>query len=360
MNWRSEKCSGGFMPPGKPCRAKVVERRILACAAALLILFSAGCVRRITRTVFWGSPQSKAARAASVKVPRSRVREALERQAAGAFDPLIGDRRVGLLNARLRLDPQDAEARVELGQIYEQYSVDELALEQFTRALNLQPDNLPAVRGLARVAGHKAQWAAEAVPLARAFLSRHPKDVPAIGALGSLLDAAGDLAGAEAAYRSALGLEPSAAYLHNNLGFNLMLQNRMTEAVSEFRRALELDPHSMVTHNNLGIALAQSGRREAALKEFIAAGADRATAHNNLAAILLEQNLLEESRAELLQALSARSFFPEALENFKLVLERDRERHALPAAVPFRPAIPAGWLRPLPAPPAPEQGREPR
>ncbi len=320
-----------------------------ACAVAILAT-STACVKRIVKAAaFWRT--SPAQRKPAPTQPQSGVRAAMQRQTEGAFDPATGDRRIQTLNSKLRVDPQDIEARLELARHFESYSMEEPALEQYTRVLNLDSESLAAVQGMARLGG------ADSVASVRAFLKNHTESIEAMSALGSLLDKTGQLAEAETLYRQALEREPDAAYLHNNLGYNLMLQNRSAAASLELRRALELNPRSTVARNNLGQALAQMGDRQGAFRVFLDGGADRATAHNNVAAVLLEQGQLDESRAELLQALEARSYFAPALDNFKLVLEKDRERHRLPGAAPFRPAIPPDWMLALPEPPAPREKR---
>jgi superkiller protein 3 len=263
-----------------------------------------------------------------------------------------------LLVAQLRLDPQDVEARLDLGRLYETYNMEEPAREQYLRAVNLDPESQTALQGLVRIARRRADDAREVLPLVRAFVGRHPGQPAALNTLGTVLDATGDYPAAEAAYRQGLAVQPLAAYLYNNLGLNLAEQGRTAEAVPVFRRALELDPHSEVVRNNLGATLVRRGDQRSALRLFRDGGADSATAHNNLAAILLEQGQLEESRAEILESLNARSFFTPALENFKLLLEKDRALHALPGAVPHRIAIPEDWWQPQPAPPALETPRE--
>ncbi len=76
---------------------------------------------------------------------------------------------------------------------------------------------------------------------------------------GILEDEQGHLPAAETAHRAALTLAPEKSELHNNLGYNLLSQNKFDPAVNEFRRAIELDPKSQVAHNNLAVALARSG-----------------------------------------------------------------------------------------------------
>src|SRR5207249_5354850 len=75
----------------------------------------------------------------------------------------------------------------------------------------------------------------------------------------------------------------------------------------------------------LGTLLARRGDLQGALEQFQMA-ADAATAHNNLAVVLLEMEQYERSREELVKALAIRRYFAPALANFRLVQERMRER----------------------------------
>ena len=301
----------------------------------LLLVTTAYQSRLVRAVTFWKSAPSVA------ETQQSAVRNAMSQQTEGAFNPKTDDGRFQSLESRLKLNPQDAVMHLEMARLYEKYSIADMALEQYTRAFNLNPESVDAMQGMVRTSTART----EMIPVVRAFTERHSNDVAALSTLASLLDDTEELALAEDLYRKALEKEPRAAWLHNNLGFNLLLQGRTADAASEFRRALELNPSSQTARNNLGVALAKQGDRTAALAVFVAAGADRATAHNNLAVALLEQDRLEESRAELIEALMAKNLFQPAMENYKLVLEMDRERQSL------RAPLPLDWLRVLPLPP---------
>jgi len=159
---------------------------------------------------------------------------------------------------------------------------------------------------------------------------------------GVLQDELGRLVPAEQAHRAALKLEPSRASLHNNLGYNLLLQNKPKDAAAEFNAALKLDPRSEIAHNNLGAALemlapegestqkAKKGQPDPqqALKAW-ERGQDPSVLHNNKAVLLIEQGRLPEARQELRAALSANPGFTPALANLKLVSDSDGQ----PAAV---------------------------
>jgi Flp pilus assembly protein TadD len=122
--------------------------------------------------------------------------------------------------------------------------------------------------------------------------------------------------------------------LHNNLGYNLLLQGHAESAADEFRKAIVIDPHSAVAHNNLGTALmfAKSGKSEQAFAEWRKSG-DPAAAHNNLAAVFLEQGHYPEARQEIATALQFKPDYPPALKNLRLVAAADGGPATPPPAV---------------------------
>jgi Flp pilus assembly protein TadD len=163
-----------------------------------------------------------------------------------------------------------------------------------------------------------------AIPLLEQFLKESPT-AAAWNTLGLLQDSSGDFVAGETAYRAAVALTPTSDRWHNNLGNNLLLQNKADEAEREFRLALELNPNSATARNNLATVLARKGDLEGALQEFLFAS-DEATARNNLAVVLMEFGRYEQSREELIKALAVRRNFAPALSNFKLVQDHIRER----------------------------------
>lgn len=107
---------------------------------------------------------------------------------------------------------------------------------------------------------------------------------------GALLEET-DAAGAEAAYRRAIELEPSRAAPYLNLGAMLCEAGRSTEAVSLYREAAPLVENEPLVHFNLAIALEDAGQPAEALASYDRAiGADSALAdaHYN-AGVLLEK-----------------------------------------------------------------------
>jgi Flp pilus assembly protein TadD len=121
-------------------------------------------------------------------------------------------------------------------------------------------------------------------------------------------------------------VSPKLAYLHNNLGYNLLLQAKPKAAVQEFEQALAIEPRSQFANNNLGLALLAGGTDNGEAKEALMhwqSVSGPATAHNNLATVLIQQKRYAEARKELGIALGYERKLPAALENLALVSELD-------------------------------------
>jgi Flp pilus assembly protein TadD len=271
----------------------------------LILSLSFGCVRQTIS----GYP--------SVVTPKQKT--------DGALNALTDDQHVQALEAKIKLNPKDDAARLELAGIYETYRLYDDAFQQYSAILHNSNSNVSAavLTGVA----HSAQAAGrspEAIPL----LSQVVQDSPSVTAwdqLCMLYEAMGNLTNGENALRQALILDPQSDRLHNNLGYNLLLQDKADAAEEEFRAALLLNPKSITSHNNLGTVLGRRGAVQEALEQF-QFGGDAASAHNNLAVALFEAGEYEKSRDELIKALTIRQYFAPALENFKMVQERIRER----------------------------------
>jgi Flp pilus assembly protein TadD len=167
------------------------------------------------------------------------------------------------------------------------------------------------------------------------FITKHPKENWELLSLQGILDdEQGRFKQGESSYRAALVIQPAETSLHNNLGYNLLLQGHAESAAEEFQKAIAIDPHSVIAHNNLGTALmfAKSGKSEQAFAEWRKSG-DPAAAHNNLAAVFLEQGHYPEARQELESALKLRPDYPAALKNLRLVAAADGGPATPPATV---------------------------
>lgn len=262
-----------------------------------------------------------------VQTPRpSAVAQTLRRQVVNAVDLGEGDYQTRALRKRVVAEPGNLAARLELATRYRASGAPELALEHFRiAAAQAPPDSQTAIL-LARTLRDFDQ-SKEAVAVLVGFCTANQTQPPELlSLLGTLRDDAGEFVEAEHTYRAALDHHPELAYLHNNLGYNLLLQARPKLAASEFQEALKLEPRSEFAHNNLGLALVAQWKDDSQPKEALLhwqSVSDPATAHNNLATVLIEQGRFKEARTELDIALSYARNHAAARANLALVAELD-------------------------------------
>jgi Flp pilus assembly protein TadD len=278
--------------------------------ALAVFVFSASCTRQV--------------QTAAQPSTHTKTHAMLTRQIENAVDLGDGDIEARKLRQRLAANAGDLDARVALAKLYESRGLPDLAIEHYRLAVEFNP-GLPGLTLLLAKSLRSVNEPAEASRVLAAFVARHPKESWEVLSLkGILEDEQGRFKQGEASYRAALTIDAAQTSLHNNLGYNLLLQGHAEGAANEFREAIAIDPHSVIAHNNLGTALmfAKSGKSEQAFAEWRKSG-DPAAAHNNLAAVFLEQGHYAEARQELASALQLHPDYPAALKNLRLVAAAD-------------------------------------
>jgi tetratricopeptide (TPR) repeat protein len=260
-------------------------------------------------------------------------RSVWDRQIHNAIDAGDGDYQLRVLREKLAADPDNIPIRLEMARAYFDRGYPDVALEIARLAASRFPESGEAQLALVR-ALRDMNRRTEAIDSLTAFLKAHPQISPQYFSwLGILRDESGLWPLGEPAHRKALELSPSLDYLHNNLGYNLLMQKKYAEAAGEFREALKLNPRSPVARNNLGLALANLDETDRAVANWQSASGP-ATAHNNLAAVLLEKGNYPNARKELELALSYNNAYPAALKNLELVSRLDGR----PATLALKPA----------------------
>ena len=280
---------------------------------AALAILSCSCTRH-----------SQVAKAPMVPAPT-----VWERQIKNAVDAGDGDYQLRLLRDKVAAEPGNIPARLDLAKAYRERGFADVALEITRLAAARFPESGDVQLGLVRSL-RDLNRRSEATEGLEAFLKAHPQTAPEYYSwLGILRDESGLWAAGEPAHRRAVELSPNLDYLHNNLGYNLLMQKKNDEAAEEFRTALKLNPKSQVARNNLGLVLANQNAAEQAVASFQAAS-DPATAHNNLAVVWMEKGNYPAARRELEVALSYNRTLPAALKNLELVGRMDGQAATLP------------------------------
>ena len=285
-----------------------MKSRYLLALLAAGAAFSVSCVHqtRVSRT------------AAPTSAPMSNW----DRQVRNAVDAGDGDFPLRALRQKVAADPDNVAVRLELAKAYGERGYHEVSLEISRLAVARFPQSgeaqLSLVRGLRDV-----NRRSEAITSLESFLKAHPESgAQYYSWLGILRDESGLWPLGEPAHRKALELAPAIDYLHNNLGYNLLMQKKNEEAAREFSEALKLNPGSQMARNNLGIARAQSNATAEAVANWQSTS-DPATAHNNMAVVWMEKGNYSEARRELDLALGYNRAHAAALRNLELVARLD-------------------------------------
>jgi Flp pilus assembly protein TadD len=286
---------------------------------ALLVALSISCVHQT--------------RVAKTSTPPPQPLSNWDRQVRNAIDAGDGDYQLRVLREKVAAEPDNIPVRLELATAYRDRGFHEISLEISRLAVARFPQSgaaeLSLVRDLRDVGRRN-----EAISGLEAFLKAHPESGAEFYSwLGILRDESGLWPLGEPAHRKAIELAPAVDYLHNNLGYNLLMQKKNDEASREFQEALKLNPGSQLARNNLGVAQAQSNATAEAVASWQSTS-DPATAHNNMAAVWIEKGNFPEARRELDLALSYNRAHSAALRNLELVSRLDAKPATLRAKAP--------------------------
>jgi len=322
---------------------------------------------------------------AKMDKPAKQPQSAFDQQITNATDAGESDYELRALRQKMAAEPDNLTVRLELIEHYTRAKYPELALEHCRLAAVRFPESADVQLRMAKLLD-AMKLDKEAAEGLSTFLAAHSQKAPEYESwLGILRDKQKDWAAGEKAHRAALALDPTRDSLHNNLGYNLLMQGKPKEAAQEFREALKIRPDSDVARNNLGMALvatpaaAPSPETPAATAGATATGvgatstgaastgaratptpvqatsaedssneallhwqsiSDPATAHSNMAALLIGQKRYPEARRELDLALGYNKDHSAALANLKLVSELDGK----PAVIPIKP-VQTKWSR---------------
>ena len=180
--------------------------------------------------------------------------------------------------------------------------------------LQVLPKNLPDSNRDPRMVLQEA--------LARHHVERDPSDFESHYNLGAMLQAAGDVEGAEAQYQAALQLRPGDAVVNNALGAALLAAGDSEEAVAHLSASLKARPDYFDAHYNLGSAMASQGNFSGAAEQFrdaVRLNPQDADAEANLGSALAQMGELKEAKSHFERALQLKPGHALAQENLQLV-----------------------------------------
>jgi tetratricopeptide (TPR) repeat protein len=172
-----------------------------------------------------------------------------------------------LLETFVRLDPQNAMARVMLGRAYHNQNRTMPAIEQFKLALELAPQ-MPLTHYHLGFAYQSQGNLSAALAEYEQEIRLNPGFYEPYHLAGNIELGRGNLAAAESLFRKGIALRPQAAEALYGLACVLRDQGNLDEAERTFKRAIELEPTRIEAHYALGRMYQQLGRKAEAAREF--------------------------------------------------------------------------------------------
>jgi len=177
-----------------------------------------------------------------------------------------------ICNNLLKKNPNNIDARVQLGNIYSaQFKLDG-AIREFSRILEKYPNNAAAHNGLGLAYYRKTtssnmdirenadKYYQSALKEFESAINYSPDCYKAYNNAGKILQELGKIDEAERYYRKAIELEPKYSDAIENLGTTYFSKNQVDAAIEKYREAIELNSKNSSAYYHLGEALLSKGQ----------------------------------------------------------------------------------------------------
>ena len=233
----------------------------------------------------------------------------------------------------LKLDPNHADAYLNLGIIFATDGKDQKAKECYKKAIEINPNNVEAHHNLGvmfyELGEHqKAKECYEkAIEINPNYVDTHynlgvmffelgenqkakncyekvikinPNYLGAYDNLGTVFYKLGKIKKAKECYKKAIEFNPNYASAHNNLGTIFYVSGDLQKAKECYKKVIEIDPNYANVYNNLGVIFKRLGDTQKAkecYKKAIEIKPDDADAHNNLGNIFKELGSLQKAKS---------------------------------------------------------------
>jgi Flp pilus assembly protein TadD len=228
-----------------------------------------------------------------------------------------------LAEAKLRVEVAPTlENERSLAQLYQNEGVLDAAFDHYRAALRLDPHDVPALDGTARI-WRDWGFANVGLPLAYRAVYWGADSAAAQNTLGTLLLKLGHTEAARRRFEAARSMDPASAYPLNNLCYLELQQGRVEDALRLCRDAADADPVSSTVRNNLAMVLATSGHLDAAFSAF-ASFAPPAVAAYNQGIMLMAARQFDRAFAAFSRARVADPAFRPAVDRLKQLAAVER------------------------------------
>jgi tetratricopeptide (TPR) repeat protein len=209
------------------------------------------------------------------------------------------------LKAALKIDSKIWEAWFDLGAIAWKEGDDDEAVEDFSRALDLNKGHAPALMARAeayRRSGKKKEARADYESAAKNMEEDDPNKRDAAARLASLLRDAGDYDDAVEVLRDTVRTNGINARIYTELGQIYLAQKRYELAALVLSKAVEMDKKDPAIYNALALLAARQGKAQESFQLFDQAASldpNYIDARFNKAAVLLDAGDYARAKSEL-------------------------------------------------------------
>ncbi len=208
-------------------------------------------------------------------------------------------------------------AQMGLGNAYARKGEYDKAIEEYEKALALNPTHVEAHNNLGNAYLSKGKYD-KAIEEYEKALAGNPSLVEAHNNMGNAYARKGEFDKAIEAFEKALVSNPTHVEAHNNLGNAYMIKGKYDKAIEEYEKALALNPTHVEAHNNLGNAYVRKGEYDKAIEEFekaLASNPNLTGAYLNVGNIYYAKGMLDEAIVQYKKALAINPDFA-AAHNF--------------------------------------------
>ncbi|MGB9596924.1 MAG: tetratricopeptide repeat protein, partial [Candidatus Poribacteria bacterium] len=168
---------------------------------------------------------------------------------------------------RVKANNKDVDALIKLGTVYQNQGQIDKAIEQFKKAIEIDPDSMLAHSNLAYI--YEGQGKLDEAIAEFKELLRIKPDFPQIHVgLGLLYDAQGKVDDAIVEMNKAIQLDPKTTVAYINLGVLYRKKGMLDEAIGQFKKLLEMQPDTAIYHGVLGDLYREKGDFDKAEAEF--------------------------------------------------------------------------------------------
>ncbi|MDY7093143.1 MAG: tetratricopeptide repeat protein [Acidobacteriota bacterium] len=218
---------------------------------------------------------------------------------------------IGYFSSALEISPNDS-VYTNLGIALAQRGQLDLAVEQYEKSLEIEPDNAKTLVNYGNALLQTGRFEEAAERFERS-LELAPERAEAHNGLAVARWQLGQREEGLAAFQRALELRPDYRDAHFNLGMAYLQAEQLEEAESHLKSAVRLDPDYARAQAQLGVVLARQGRSAEAVpvfREVVRLRPDDPEAHINLAKALAGSEQLAEALRYYEQALELRPESP--------------------------------------------------